>query len=276
MTWIDGPLLGFDTETTGVDVHTDRIVSAALVRRDGAGPGQRRTVIRTWLLDPGIEIPAAASAIHGITTERARAEGEPAALALEEMATAIAAASRVGVPVVAYNAAFDLEILAAELRRHALPTVADRLGRDVAPVIDPLVLDRAEDRYRRGKRRLGDLCGVYGVSQAGDLHSADVDVVATLDVLAAIVARYPGLDAVGLDRLHAYQVIAHRAWAEGFNAWRVSQGFEGPGAELAWPSRLPAGPVNLRAPADVAEPLNAAAPSAAPATAATPAPQREL
>lgn len=33
MTWTDGPLLGFDTETTGVDVDHDRIVTAALVRR---------------------------------------------------------------------------------------------------------------------------------------------------------------------------------------------------------------------------------------------------
>ena len=38
MGWTDGPLLGFDTETTGVDVDNDRIVTAALVRRDGRVP----------------------------------------------------------------------------------------------------------------------------------------------------------------------------------------------------------------------------------------------
>lgn len=198
MSWIDGPLLGFDTETTGVDVDSDRIVTAALVSRDEAG-----TRVRTWLLDPGVEIPEAASAIHGITTEHARTNGEPAALALEEIASALADAIGGRVPVVAYNAAFDLDILTAELRRHGLATVSERLGRDVVPVIDPLVLDRAEDRYRPGKRKLVDLCGFYQIADAGRLHTADVDVVATLDVLAAIVGRYPHLGTLELGQLHA-------------------------------------------------------------------------
>jgi DNA polymerase-3 subunit epsilon len=234
MTWIDGPLLGFDTETTGLDVHNDRIVSAALVRRDPTG-----THVRTWLIDPGVDIPAAASAIHGITTEHARAVGEPAALALEEIATALADAIGAGVPVVAYNAAFDLCILAAELARHGLATLSERLGRAVNGVIDPLVLDRSEDRYRRGKRKLVDLCGIYRIADGGRLHTADVDVIATLDVLSALVQRYPHLDALELAPLHAYQVAAHRVWAEEFNAWRAAKGLPGPGAELGWLDRLP-------------------------------------
>lgn len=41
MHWYEGPLAAFDTETTGVDVEEDRIVSAALVVQDtvGARPG---------------------------------------------------------------------------------------------------------------------------------------------------------------------------------------------------------------------------------------------
>lgn len=41
--WYEGPLAAFDTETTGVDVERDRIVSAALVVQDGRvrGPGRR-------------------------------------------------------------------------------------------------------------------------------------------------------------------------------------------------------------------------------------------
>ena len=31
--WFNGPLLGFDTETTGVDPRHDRLVTAALVFR---------------------------------------------------------------------------------------------------------------------------------------------------------------------------------------------------------------------------------------------------
>ncbi len=231
MGWTDGPLVGFDTETTGVDVTTDRIVTAAVVRRSGD-----RTVARTWLIDPGVEIPEGAAAIHGITTANARAHGRTPAGALEEIADALCGALARGEPVVAYNASFDLSLLDAELRRHGLATLPQRLARDVRVVVDPLVLDRWLDTYRPGKRRLGDLCAHYGV-RAGTLHSADADVVATLDVLAAICARFPGLRQAAPGRLHDAQVRAHRRWAEGFNAWRADQGMDGPGAELSWPVR---------------------------------------
>ena len=231
MSWIDGPLLGFDTETTGIDTQTDRIVTAALVRRDATG-----THRRTWLIDPGVEIPQVASAIHGITTAEARAHGARPVDALEEIAATIADALTAGTPLVAYNASYDLSILDAELRRHGLTTIPERTGGPTEPVIDPLVLDRHEDRYRRGKRKLVDLCGVYAVVDPGTLHTADADVVATLDVLAQLVARFPHLAELDLAHLHARQVAAHRVWAEGFNSWRSSQGLAGPGAELTWPT----------------------------------------
>src|SRR5690606_18655636 len=111
--WTGGPLLGFDTETTGVDVHTDRIVTAAVVLRTAT-----TTDVRTWMIDPGVEIPAEAAAIHGVTTEHARAHGVPPRQALAEIAAVLAEHTRAGVPVVAYNAAFDLTLLDAELARH--------------------------------------------------------------------------------------------------------------------------------------------------------------
>ncbi len=228
-TWASGPLLGFDTETTGVNPTSDRVVTAALVMRDAAGTRQR-----TWLIDPGVEIPAGAAAIHGITTEKARAGGLAPAPALDEIAGMLVQALRNGIPVVAFNAGFDLQILDSELARHHLPTLPQRLGGPVRPVIDPLVIDRAVDRYRKGKRTLGHLCEVYGVTGSG-LHTAEVDVVATLDVLRAIVSRHSAqLAHLDLHGLHDYQVAAHRAWAESFREWLVSKGrTDGPGSE--WP-----------------------------------------
>lgn len=52
--WFDGPLAAFDTETTGVDVEEDRIVSAALVLQDTTG-GRFR--VSRWLVSPGIPVP---------------------------------------------------------------------------------------------------------------------------------------------------------------------------------------------------------------------------
>ncbi len=41
--WYEGPLAAFDTETTGVDVETDRIVSAAVVVQDAPVPARGRS-----------------------------------------------------------------------------------------------------------------------------------------------------------------------------------------------------------------------------------------
>ena len=230
-TWIHRPLLGFDTETTGVDVTGDRIVTAALVlRTPGVG-----TEVRTWLMDPGIEIPQEAAAIHGISTEHARAHGVAPLEALEEIAAELAVHLADGVPVVAYNAAFDLSLLDAELVRNGLKTLPQRLGRPVEPVVDPLVIDRWLDRYRKGKRRLGDLSQWYGVTSDGDLHTAEIDVLATLDVLEALTRRFPQLQRMSLTELHQQQIGAHRQWAVSFNEWRRTQGLDGPGPSGAWP-----------------------------------------
>lgn len=228
--WQDGPFLGFDTETTGVRPLQDRIVSAAVVHRDRTG-----SRARTWLVDPGVGIPDAAAAVHGITTEQVRASGRAPREALAEIAAVLTAGMRAGVPVVAFNASFDLTLLDAELARHGLPTLPARLGRPVGPVLDPLVLDRALEVFRPGKRRLGDLCAVYGLDPEGALHTAEVDVVATLDLLAAVAQRYPVITAMPPGQLHAWQAAAHRAWAESFAAWRRARGLEGPGPQTGWP-----------------------------------------
>jgi DNA polymerase III subunit epsilon len=227
--WLQGPLLGFDTETTGVDVATDRIVSAALVRRDGAV-----TTTRTWLIDPGTEIPAGATAINGITTEHARAHGAAPSTALEEIAAGIATAQAAGVPLVAYNAAFDLALLEHELARHGLPGLAERLAGGPLVVLDPLVLDRHVDGARKGPRKLVDLCEVYLVP-TGELHTAEVDVVATLDLLARMAERHPQMGTATPAQLHGTQVAAHEAWVRSYNRWRARKGLPWPGADHGWP-----------------------------------------
>lgn len=228
--WPAGPFLGFDTETTGVDVEEDRIVTAALVHRDAAG-----TRVRTWLIDPGVDIPPAATAVHGITSERAHAEGVSPARALAQIADELVEAQDRGVPVVVYNAAYDLAILHHELRRHGLPTLVDLLGRQCMPVIDPLVLDRGLDRDRAGKRTLQDLCRHYEVAAEADLHTAEVDVVATLEVLARIAGRFPQLARAPLAEVHRWQTVWHRDWATAVSSRRSDQGLAGPGPSPAWP-----------------------------------------
>lgn len=230
MSWAKQLHIGFDTETTGVDVARDRIVTAAVVVRI---PG-RSNELRTWLINPGVEIPPAATAVHGISTEHAQNYGRAPVAALNEVADLITRYMSSGVPLVAYNATYDLAILDHELRRHELPTLPERLGRSVGPIIDPLVIDRWQVKKRYGKRRLGDLVWHYGIPVAGDLHSADADVLAALDVLEAQVRAFPQLGQMSAVELHRAQIDAHREWALEFNDWLIAQGVTRAGANTEW------------------------------------------
>ncbi|MEU8512102.1 exonuclease domain-containing protein [Kitasatospora sp. NPDC048722] len=215
MSWWQQPLVGFDLETTGTDPAVDRIVTAALVDTVGA----RRVEVAGWLLDPGVPIPAEAEAIHGIGDDVARRKGRPAKEAVEEIAAALCERLAAGRPVVGFNAPFDLSLLDAELRRHGLATLAERLGRPVGPVLDALVIDRAVDKYRKGSRTLQRVCEVYGV-ELTDAHEAGSDALAAVRVAVALAERYRSeVGDVAPADLHERQVHWYREWAEGLQAW---------------------------------------------------------
>ncbi|MCF2532996.1 exonuclease domain-containing protein [Yinghuangia soli] len=198
--WHQGPLAAFDTETSGIDVGTDFIVTAAVCDSTG--------VRHTWLIHPGDrEIPAEATAVHGITTEHARAHGRPAAECLDEIAAVLAGYLAADTPLAVYNAVFDLTLLEAELRRHGLTPLAHRVP-VLGPVVDPLIVDKQQDRFRRGKRTLEATSAFYGVTLA-DAHTADADAQACLRLAQELGARYPKLAAMDIRTLHNEQ----RAWA---------------------------------------------------------------
>jgi DNA polymerase-3 subunit epsilon len=228
-------MLGFDTETTGVSTATDRIVTAALIRREGD-----RVDTRTWLIDPGVEIPERATAVHGITTAAAQADGAPPVEALEEIAAALSDALAEGIPVVGFNVQYDLSILETELVRHGLTTLTQRVPGGIRPILDPLVLDRHLDRYRKGPRKLIDMCHIYAVPVvADDLHAADADVLATLDLVHAICQMYAAVGAAALTDLHDQQAEAHRVWATRFAAYLKSKGVTDDLPRPEWPLATP-------------------------------------
>ncbi|WP_028646659.1 exonuclease domain-containing protein [Nocardiopsis sp. CNT312] len=209
--WHTTALLGFDSETSARDPRTAFLVSAALVDRDGDR--------RTWLVDPGPrEIPADAVAVHGISTERARAEGRPAAKCLEEIAEALTAHLRAARGLVVFNAPYDLKVLALELERHGLASLEDRLGGEVAPVVDPLVIDRGVEPYRKGRRNLGAMSEYYGVTLT-KAHTATADASAALAVAEEIGARHPAVAALELAELHRKQVAWALEYARGRQEW---------------------------------------------------------
>ncbi|MFI5986243.1 exonuclease domain-containing protein [Streptomyces sp. NPDC051555] len=229
--WISGPLVAFDLETTGTDVETDRIVTAAVVRleEDGAVSGER-----TWLLDPGVEIPEQASAIHGISTEHARAHGAPAAAAIDEIARAVAEGLRRGTPLVVMNARYDLSLLDRECRRYGVESVSERLGGVPAPVIDPLVIDKHVDKYRKGKRALHALCAHYGVPLL-DAHDARADAVAAARVVRRMGEKHRPVGAMPLADLQDLQVRAAAEQSVSLQAYLRRTADPTAVVEPAWP-----------------------------------------
>jgi DNA polymerase III subunit epsilon len=228
MSWHKGPLASFDTETSGVDTTTARIVTAALIRPDG------QTL--EWLSDlDGADIPEGAFKVHGISTEYAHAHGRPAKQVVEEIADAIAGELSTGrASLVVMNAPFDLPLLDAECARYGVATVADRVG-CMEPVIDPLVLDRRLDRYRKGKRTLEALAAHYGV-QLTDAHTARADAQAALDVARAIGERYPEVR-LPAHRIHMHQVHWHAEWAGNFQDFLRRKGEATAVIDGSWPLR---------------------------------------
>lgn len=224
--WHRGPLASYDCETNGLNTAADRIVTAALVRPNGQ--------VREWLSDlDGADIPKDASDVHGVSAEYAHAHGRPAKQVVEEIADAIAGELSAGnASLVVMNAPFDLPLLDAECGRYGVATVADRIG-SVEPVIDPLVLDRRMNRYRRGRRNLETLAKHYGVTLT-EAHTAKADAEAALGVAVAMGAQYEQLQ-IPAQQMHTLQVQWHAAWAAQFQGFLRRKGERSAVIDGSWP-----------------------------------------
>lgn len=198
MSWSDGRLVAFDVETTGVDVDEARIVTAAIARCGGGQPVDTAG----WLADPGVPIPDEAAQVHGITTEQAQADGQPSAQVIAEVLDALTERMP-GAPIVAFNARFDLTILDREARRHGLVPLVDR---GPLLVVDPFVIDKHSDQFRRGKRTLGVMCEHYGVT-LDEAHAAGADALAAARLAWRMARRITELQNLTLVELHAQQVL---------------------------------------------------------------------
>lgn len=168
--WWKGRIVGVDLETTAPQPEEARIVTAAIAMCGGG----EETRTMTWLVNPGIEIPDEAAAIHGITTERAREEGDEPAPAIAEILLALSDMTPEGAPLAIFNARYDLTVLDREARRHGLKPLGT--GRPQL-VVDPFVIDKQLDRYRRGSRKLDAMCEHYRASLDG-AHDAAFDALA--------------------------------------------------------------------------------------------------
>ncbi len=172
--------------------------------------------MREWLAWPEIEIPEAATAVHGITTEHAREHGFPSALVADEVAGALVRSAAAGMAIVAFNASFDLTLTDRETRRHGL----DPLG--------PALEDAR-------KRTLADVAAHYRVRQEG-AHTASGDAIAAARIAWKIAALHPHIARMSATELHAYQAQKRLEQAASFRDYLRRQGRDEP-VDGSWPLR---------------------------------------
>jgi DNA polymerase-3 subunit epsilon len=225
--WSD-TLAVFDTETTGLDTRHARIVTCFL---GIIGPNGEVQESHSWLANPGVDIPEQAAAVHGVTTEMAREQGRSAPDVVREIGDTVGGYLASGLPVVAYNAVYDFSILHHEMVRYDIAPLSDP-----RPIIDPLVIDRAVDTYRKGKRTLGMAAAHYLVA-LDDSHRADADAIAAGRVAQAILRQHEETLTGDAQWLHDQQIEWARAWAENYQKFRRGSGDPSFVASGAWPVR---------------------------------------
>ncbi|MFM6963030.1 MAG: exonuclease domain-containing protein [Micrococcales bacterium] len=219
----------FDTETTGLDLKTARIVTATVVELDEFGAV---VVDRDeWLADPGIEIPEVAANVHGITTAIAREKGRDYREVVSEILEVLRDCFSRGIPVVAYNAPYDFTILYHQAIALGLEPITDPM-----PVIDPLVIDKQVDRYRKGPRRLEVSAEFYKV-KLDDAHNSKADAIAAGRVGQAVIAKFATALPDNIVDLHNEQSIWADEQEKSFSEFLSKQG-KNAKPSFGWPLKL--------------------------------------
>jgi DNA polymerase III subunit epsilon len=164
----------FDLETTGPNSRSDRIIEIAGVK---VSPGGSREV---WVrrVNPGIPIPAASSAIHGIR------DADVAAMPrFREIAPELARFLE-GCDLAGYNiTGFDLPVLRLEFLRAGVTFEIN--GRRL--------LDAQRIFFNREPRHLSAAARFYCQTDHEGAHGALADAEMTLRVLAGQFEKYPDL-----------------------------------------------------------------------------------
>ncbi|MGC6284068.1 MAG: exonuclease domain-containing protein [Polaribacter sp.] len=193
---LERPLVFFDLETTGVNIGTDRIVEISILKVHPNGNKESYT----WLVNPEIEIPAEATAVHGITNEKVVTEPTFNELAAK-VSDLIADCDLAG-----FNSnRFDIPLLAEELMRAGID-----FDMDNRKAVDVQVI-----YHKKEKRNLSAGYQFYCGKELEGAHSAEADTLATYEILNAQVEMYEDLENT-LDALSEYSSHSKRADFAGF------------------------------------------------------------
>jgi DNA polymerase III subunit epsilon len=168
---LDRPLVFFDLETTGVDVSKDRIIEISLLK---LYPDNHEE-LNTFRINPGIPIPAEATAVHGITD--ADVADRPSLSELAEVLLGILSNS----DLCGYNLVkFDYPLLRMEFARNEIDFNVTGVK-----LIDPMRIFMKNE-----PRDLSAALLFYCGENLENAHSAEADIIATKKILLAQIEKY--------------------------------------------------------------------------------------
>ena len=165
------PIVFFDLETTGTDHAKDRIVELAMVKLHP--DGRRENYVKR--VNPGMPIPAEVTAIHGITDEDVKD-----APTFKQIAHNLYDWMK-NCDLGGYNSnKFDLPLLAEEFLRAGVNVdFTERHMIDVQQIF-----------FKMESRSLSAAYNFYCNKQLENAHSAEADILATIEVLEAQLDKY--------------------------------------------------------------------------------------
>jgi DNA polymerase III subunit epsilon len=165
------PLAFIDLETTGTNVATDRIIEIAVIK---VMP-DKSVINKTKRINPGIPIPAATTAIHGITDEDVKD-----APYFKQVANEYKQFLE-NCDIAGYNSnRFDVPLLVEEFLRLDLNfDIKSRRFVDVQKIF-----------HLMEKRTLSAAYKFYCDKELENAHSAEADAIATYEILEAQLIRY--------------------------------------------------------------------------------------
>lgn len=172
---LTNPIVFFDLETTGVDVVKDRIVEISLVKVMPDGTEE----VKTRRINPGMPIPAEASAVHGIKDEDVK-DCAPFKLVAKSLAKYIE-----GCDLAGYNSnKFDIPMLMEEFLRAGVDIDLKRRK----------CVDVQNIFHKMEQRTLAAAYKFYCESDLTNAHSAEADTLATYEILKKQLERYPEIE----------------------------------------------------------------------------------
>lgn len=172
---LKNPIIFFDLETTGINIVSDRIVQIAYHKVSPNGKEESKCM----LINPEMPIPPEATAIHKITNE-AVADCPTFKQVVNEIVKDFE-----GCDLAGYNSnRFDIPLLAEEfLRAEADIDLSRRKFVDVQVIF-----------HKKEQRTLSAAYKFYCDKDLEGAHDAQVDTLATYEILQSQLEKYPDLN----------------------------------------------------------------------------------